>query len=165
MVGTFDRIANHPQSPQIFLGCEIPLSGDSIIIPYSNPNSSCLTATGGGTSLSLAIPTSTPTSPTSSLASSSASPASSTNAGPSNSSGGCGSDATDDLTAATLIAHGLTHTLGPNVIVEAMPYCGTGIAGRSVFDQVGDIERQISRLVQMPEPELVEYDVYFDYTW
>lgn len=78
-----------------------------------------------------------------------------------------------DLTAATLIAHGLQHQLnGPNVIVEQMPYGGgegVGAEGahqqQSVFDQVGDIERQFSSMVQLPEPELVEYDVYFDYAW
>lgn len=74
------------------------------------------------------------------------------------------------LTAhATLIAHGLTNpTFGPNVIVEALPYGATSTTqhNQSVLDQVVDIERQFSSMVQLPEPELMaEYDAYFDYSW
>lgn len=48
------------------------------------------------------------------------------------------------------------HVMGPNVIVEPLPY------SLSHMDTVLDIEREFSSLVNMPDPELSE-EGFFDY--
>lgn len=158
----FEQATKQQYLYQIFLGCDIPLSGDCIIIPFTGHTTSNLVST-TTTSVASTSPNSS-TNTTAGMDSTPGSPSISRHS-PTDYSRST-SFMTSQLTAhATLIAHGLTNpTFGPNVIVESMPYGGAA-HHQDVMDQVVDIERQFSSMVQLPEPELMgEYDAYFDYS-
>lgn len=131
---------------QIFLGCDIPLSGDCIIIPF-NQNSSVASIQPLLTGIRNINQTDE-----------------SNNDKPTVET--INSPLTDQQqqqqqqiqqSQPNHQTHQNNHH-GPNVIVEPMPYT------MSVMDTVVDIEREFSNLVEMPDPELGEVDSFFDYS-